>query len=125
MKIATKAALLSAFVFPGVGHIFLKKYISGLFLVGASLAATYYLISKAVENALQIVKEMQSGGLQLDIMAIAELVSRQSVGAESQLPDIATAAIIICWLVGIIGSYRVGSVRDKKNQLPENHDKSL
>ena len=46
MKKSTKAALLSAFVLPGAGHIFLKKYIPGVALVGASLGGIYYLTSK-------------------------------------------------------------------------------
>jgi len=108
-----KAALLSAFVFPGVGHIFLKKYISGVTLVGASFAAIYYLISKAVERALQIAEKIQSGDVQLDITEITELVSKQSIGTEAHLLNIATAAFIICWLIGIIDSYRVGCVQEK------------
>lgn len=117
MKKSTKAALLSAFVFPGVGHIFLKKTIPGIFLVGASLVATYYLISKTIENALQIFEKIQSGDVQLDVIAITELASKQLSGAESQLLDVATVAIIICWLIGIIDSYRVGRVRDKNKYV--------
>lgn len=74
MKKSIKAALLSAFVFPDVGHIYLKRYIPGVALVGASLAGSYYLISKAVERALQIVGKIQSGDVQLDVTAITELV---------------------------------------------------
>jgi len=113
MKKSTKAALLSAFVFPGAGHIYLKKYIPGVVLVGASLVGIYYLISKTVERSLQIVEKIQSGDVQLDITAITELVSKQSTGTEVQLLNIATVVIIICWLIGIIDSYRVGCLQDK------------
>jgi TM2 domain-containing membrane protein YozV len=112
MKKATKAVLLSAFVFPGAGHIYLKKYISGGVLFGASLLGIYYLISKTVESALQIVEKIQSGEVQPDVTAITQLVTKQSTGAESQLLNIATATIIICWIIGIIDSYRIGRLRD-------------
>lgn len=114
MKKSTKAVLLSAFVCPGVGHIYLKKYIPGVVLVGASLVGIYYLISKAVERSLQIIEQIQSGNVQIDVAAITELVSKQSTGTEAQLLNIATVVIIICWLIGIIDSYRVGCVQYKK-----------
>jgi hypothetical protein len=114
MKKPMKAALLSAFVFPGVGHLFLKKYVSGIALVGVSFSDIYYLISKTVEMALQITEKIQSGDVKLDIIAITELVSKQPIGTESHLLNIATAAFIICWLIGIVDSYRVGCVHDKK-----------
>jgi hypothetical protein len=120
MRKSTIAALLSAFVFPGVGHIFLKKYIPGIALVGASLAATYYLISKTVEKTLQIVDKIQSGDVQLDVTALTGLVSKQSTGTEAQLQDIAMLAIIICWLVSIVDSYRVGCVQDKNEYVEVN-----
>ena len=76
MKISTKVALVSAFVFPGVGHIYLKKYMAGVLIADVSFAAIYYLITKAVERALEISEQIQSGDIQLDIDAITELVSQ-------------------------------------------------
>lgn len=116
MKKSTKAALLSAFVLPGAGHIYLKKYLPGVALIGASLVAGYYLITKSVEVALQIAGKIQSGEVQLDATAITELVSKQITGTETQLINIATPTIIICWVIGIIDSYRVGRMRDKNEQ---------
>ena len=113
MKKSTKAALLSAFIFPGLGHIFLKKYIPGFVLVGFSITCIYYLISKTMEHALQIVDKIQSGSVPLDATAIADLAAKQSTGAESLLLNIASVAILICWIIGIIDSYRVGSMQDK------------
>jgi hypothetical protein len=116
VKKITKAVLLSAFVFPGLGHLYLKKRLSGSILMGASFAAIYYLMSKVVENALQIAEKIQSGEVQPDAVTISELLSQQSNGSESQLQNIATAVFVICWLIGIIDSYRLGRVRDK-NEL--------
>ena len=95
MKKSKKAALLSAFVFPGAGHIYLKMYIPGISLVGTSLVAVYYLITKSVESALQTVEKIQSGDVQLDATAITELELQQSSCTESHLIDIATLEIII------------------------------
>ena len=108
-----KAALLSAFVFPGVGHFFLKKHIPGAVLAGTALAGLYFLMAKTLETALQIAENIQSGEVQLGAMTITELVSKQPTGAGIQILDIATAALIIAWLIDIVDSYRVGRAQDK------------
>ncbi|MFZ0468418.1 MAG: hypothetical protein WAL92_05815 [Thiogranum sp.] len=120
MKKSTKAALLSAFVFPGVGHVYLKKYTAGVSLAGVSFAAIYYLVAKSVETALEITGKIQSGDVPLDIGAITELVSQQSSGTDAQMLNIATTALVICWLIGIVDSYRAGRVREKSDEAPGN-----
>ena len=113
MKKSIKAALISALVFPGIGHIVLKKYIPGFALITVSLAALYYIVSKASETAMRVVEDIQSGGVPLDATAITALVEKQTAGAESQLINIATLAIVVCWIIGIIDSYRIGLAQDK------------
>ena len=108
-----KAALLSAFVFPGVGHFLLKKYIPGAVLAGTAFAGLYFLIAKTVERALQIAEKIQSGEVQLDAATITELVSKQATGTEAQLLNIAAAVLFVSWLIGIVDSYRVGRAQDK------------
>ena len=103
-----KAALLSALVFPGVGHFFLKRHITGTVLAGAACASLYLLISEMVERVLQITDGIQRGEVSPDVAAITELVLRQPTGAEAQLLNIASTVFIISWLVSIADSYRVG-----------------
>lgn len=113
MKKSTKAALLSALVFPGVGHFYLKKYKAGLILAGVSFAAIYFLIAKAVESAAEISEKIQSGAVPLDAEAITKLVSQQPAGADAQMMNIATIALVICWVIGIVDSYRAGRALKK------------
>jgi len=112
-----KAALLSAFVFPGVGHFLLKKYIPGGFLAGTAFAGLYFLIAKTVETAPQIAEKIQSGEVQLDATTITELVSKQAMGTEAQLLNIAVAVLFVSWLIGIVDSYRVGRAQDKNGDV--------
>ena len=113
MKISTKAVLLSALVFPGTGHLLLKSYRTGMLLISASLVSLYYLVTTSVEAALQIVDKIQSGEVSPDVASITDLVSKQSAGAEMLWSNVATAVLVICWVIGIIDSYRKGRVRDK------------
>ena len=113
MKKSTKAALLSALVFPGIGHFHLKKYIPGIILAGSAGAGLYFLISKTLERTLQIVDKIQGGEVQPDIAAISALLLEQPTGAEAQLLNAATAVLIVSWLISIVDSYRIGRVQDK------------
>lgn len=114
MKNSTKAALFSAFIFPGTGHFFLKKYVQATILLSVSSYAGYYLISKSVEKALQIVEKIENGEVLPDVTAITELLSKQATGNDAQLLDFATYTVTICWLIGVIDSYRVAYLQDKK-----------
>ena len=123
MKKSTKAALVSALVFPGLGHMYLKKYFNGLILFGISFASIFYMSAKIVQSSRQIIEKIQSGAAQPDIASIMELVARQQNQADgSHIFDIATAIFLLCWLVGIIDSYRVGYGQDPKDTvLTKNH----
>jgi hypothetical protein len=124
MKKATKAVLLSALVFPGTGHIFLKKYKAGVVLAGVSIAGMYYVVSNAIDTAMAIVEQIQNGEVQIDsALAISELASKQPAGSEAWLLNIATYAIIICWIIGIIDSYRAGRLADN-NDSAQNSKKT-
>ena len=120
LKKSRKAALSSALVFPGVGHVYSKKYKAGLLRAGVAFVAIYYLIAKAVERAFEIREKIQSGAVPLDAETITKLVSRQRDGANAQMMNIGTIALAICWVIGIVDSYRGGRVRtegdDRCNQ---------
>ncbi len=113
MKHRTKAVLLSAFVFPGLGHIVLKKYRAGAVLAGAALTALVFLVTKAVNTALEISDMIQRGEVQLDTAALTELISSRTGGTESLLLNIATVVLVLCWITGMVDSYRVGRLLDQ------------
>lgn len=114
MTKSIKAALLSALVFPGLGHILLKKYLSAVVLAGAAFGSSYFLVTKTIEKALQITQKIQTGEIPLDVAGMTALISKQSTGTEALLENIATAIFILCWLTGIIDSFRVGRAQDKE-----------
>jgi hypothetical protein len=120
MKKSMKAPLLSAFVFPGAGHFFLRKYVPGIILSGTEFSALYIIITKTVARALQIVEKIQSSEVQPDAATIAELVSKQPMGTEGQVLNIATVILIFIWLIGIVDSYRTGRALDKGAVTPVN-----
>lgn len=115
MKKSTKAVLLSALVFPGVGHLYLKKTLFGGLLAIASFVCIYDIMSKMMQNMQQMVDRMQSGYVPPDMTAMLELASSQTAGMEAHLSGTSAVIFVILWLVAVFDSYRVGVVLDKED----------
>jgi hypothetical protein len=116
MKLSSKAALLSGLVFPGIGHITLKKYLRGSILILGTLAALSVIVSSAYQRALTIVDRINSGDVPVDAASIYAMVSDSASGAGDLTENVAVIVLAACWLFGIIDSYRVGVVQEKQNE---------
>ena len=103
-----KATLISALVFPGGGHFYLKRHFIGALLAGISLVCLYLLVSIAMEAAQVISQKILSGEIPLDILRIHEEIYTQSAAIGSTRSEAATWLLAICWFVGIANSYRLG-----------------
>lgn len=105
----TKAALLSGLIFPGVGHIVLKQYLRGSLLMLPALIAISAMIKIAYQRAQAIVDRVFSGEVSLEAGAISELVANSSNDSDSLVSNISMLVFLVCWLIGIIDSYRIGN----------------
>lgn len=113
MTTSMKAALLSALVFPGVGHLYLNKHMPGIVLALAGLGSLGYIGAKMVERTMQVVDQVLLGQVQPDVATITELVSKQAMGSDAGLYYIAWAVFLISWLIGIADAYRLGRLQGK------------
>ena len=116
MRKSIKAVLLSALVFPGTGHFVIKKPVFGSVLVGITLFCLYHLISTVVEISRDLSAKIQTGEIPYDVAKISELVSEKLAGSDEQLIGLSTLGIIICWIIGVVDSFRVGRQHDKMTQ---------
>jgi len=66
MKYSTKAMLLSAFLFPGVGHFYLKCYLTGAVLASLAVGALYFLLARTIEVAMRVSEMIQQGEVGID-----------------------------------------------------------
>lgn len=106
MKQSTRAMLLSALIFPGAGHFYLKSWVTGLLLSGAATVALYFIVALALDTALDIVGKIESGTVAADPLVIQKMVSLQ-LQTHQQTTTMATIVFTACWLLGIVGSYWV------------------
>jgi len=108
MKKSVKAALLSAFIYPGTGHFFLKRHGVGAFLACTFSVPLYFIISEIMAKAENIVEQINNGEIPLDIAAISQSLSSSAVGVDAQELNIKMYVLIIIWAIGILDSYRLG-----------------
>lgn len=125
---AAKAALLSAFVFPGLGLWWLKHYWRGcIFVIPSGLILIYLFrlltqILAPIQQKLQRQVEMGTidpfdlGGLYVRLYKELFLALEPH---QAQL-DFAKYTLIICWLCSILSSYFAGKkIEQSKSDSPE------
>ena len=111
MKKSIKAVLLSGLVLPGLGQLYLKRWVSGFLLSGVAVYAVYYIGSVVVSTALDLTQKIESGAIPADIETMSRLVSQQLSGSE-QSTSLATMAFAASWVIGIISAYWYGRAQD-------------
>lgn len=103
-----KAALLSAFVFPGIGHFSLKKPVTGVLLSGVAIICLYYLSISVMEVVDKLSAQIESGEIPMDVEIINEVVSQKLLESDTQNMNTPSLVLVICWLIGIVDPFRIG-----------------
>ena len=114
MRKSIKAVLLSALVLPGTGHFSLKKPVLGSLLLGISLVCLYFIFSAILKISKDISAQIQSNELAFDAAQINEMVTEKLSGSGDQVINISALILIMCWIVGVVDSFRLGRLEEKK-----------
>lgn len=101
MKQTTKAALVSALLFPGLGQLVVlrRPFRACIFLLPAA-AAFLWLLGSVVQTANNIAAQIESGALPLDLTLISERIAAS--GGDGLAPQIAGGILIGAWLGSIL-----------------------
>jgi len=113
-KRSEKAALWSALVFPGAGHMLLKMYARGALLLATTVVALGYIVHSLfarglVDQVNDMVYKSLSGELTPDLGTTMKLID---IGPDPIGVELASWLIVACWLYGIFDSYRQGARQD-------------
>jgi hypothetical protein len=106
MKASTKAALISALIFPGLGHLALRKGKRGLLFLLPTAVAVIYLLRSVLQLMDQLMGEINSGTLGLDPIAIMERV--HASGIDNPATNLASLVCIVCWAGSIADALWLG-----------------
>ena len=116
MKTSIKAALLSALVFPGLGQMYLKRYVRGLIPMVFILTGLGVLIVQATVGALQVLDKIQiqlQGGT-VDMNAVSNLAAGSSTHGDPY-SSLISLGIAVCWVFSVIDAYLLGKEKDRRN----------
>jgi TM2 domain-containing membrane protein YozV len=118
MKISYKAALLSAFVFPGVGQFYLKRHWRGLFIMLFVFTGLGYIIWSATVAALSVlddaVVKLQNGTDNLQ--GLSNIVGSKILTTDPY-HDAVFYLIVCFWIFAVIDAYIIG--KEKESQEKE------
>jgi TM2 domain-containing membrane protein YozV len=117
MKVSYKAALLSTFVFPGVGQLYLKRYWRGLVIMFFVFTGLGYMIWSATVAALNVLDDamvkMQGGTTNLQ--ELSDIVGSKMLTTDPY-HDAVFYVIICFWIFAIIDAYRIGKQREFQDE---------
>ncbi|WP_296001365.1 hypothetical protein [Rugamonas sp.] len=105
-KNTIKAALMSALLFPGLGHLALKRGRRGcVFLLPCALAVLYVL-RHVLQLVTTLADEINAGTLQLD----PQLISDRVDATVNALPgmNVALVVCVLCWAGSIADAFWLG-----------------
>jgi TM2 domain-containing membrane protein YozV len=113
MKVSYKAALLSAFVFPGVGQLYLKRYWRGLVIMFVVFSGLGYMIWWATVSALKGLDDAMAKvqGSAANLQELSDIVGSKMLTTDPY-HDAVFYVIVCFWIFAIIDAYRIGRQRE-------------
>jgi hypothetical protein len=117
MKVSHKAALLSTFVFPGVGHLYLKKYWRGLAIMLIFLSGLGFMVWSATSSAFNriesVMVKIQEGATSLQ--KISDIIGSKTL-TTTPYYDAVFYVMVCVWIFTIIDAYKIGKKRESPDK---------
>lgn len=107
MKKPLIAALLSALLIPGAGHLYLKSRLRGATLIAIVLGSITAIVIQAGKMAVSVLGTIEAEGGMVTNQRVIELATQSIQQTSSTAVTTATFLIIACWLFGIFDSYHL------------------
>jgi len=97
----TLALLLSGLVFPGSGHFVLRRKARGCLFLVPALVALLFVLRQIMARLDQVMAQIDSGALPLDVQLIVERVDALSAN-DGPAMAVAMGVLAVCWLASLI-----------------------
>jgi len=110
MKKTTKVTLLSLCIFPGLGHLFLKKYVIAIAFI---TSFSYLFLSYANEimnQSQQVIDSILRGEIPIELTAITQALEERGV-LDSQNQTIMSYCLLLIWILAAFDAYRIAKKR--------------
>ena len=101
-----QALLLSALVFPGSGHFVLHRKARGCLFLVPALVALVIVLRQIMARMDQIMAQIDSGALPLDVQLIMEKVEALSAN-DGPAMTLAVCVLVACWIGSLIDIFLI------------------
>ncbi|WP_024610729.1 hypothetical protein [Pseudoalteromonas sp. TB64] len=108
MKQDIKAALLTAVVYPGAGHFFLKKRLIGAIFSGVFSLLLILTLKDIFAIAQCTANEIVSGKIQMSVTAILNAAHEPSAACAKLAEYKYVPTMVVVWVLSIVDAYRLG-----------------
>ncbi|APA68859.1 MULTISPECIES: DUF6677 family protein [unclassified Janthinobacterium] len=95
------ALLLSALVFPGSGHFVIGRKARGCLFLVPALVALAFVLRQIMARLDQVMAQIDSGALPLDVQLIVERVDALSAN-DGPAMTVAVGVLVLCWLGSLV-----------------------
>ena len=112
MKQSLKGGLLSALVFPGLGHLVLKSALRGWIYILLTLLCFGLLVSIIIPIVTSTVNEVTSGTLPADPNQLNRIVHEKMADSDGLRGTVALVGFVGIWLVALIDVILLGRRQD-------------
>lgn len=120
MKKTTKSVLFSTLIFPGSGHLLLRRWLRGLVFIIPVMLAFGYIMNYSVDQALTVIDRILSGDISPDTASIQEVIKQTAEEGQNTLLVVSKIVFIVGWLVAAVDVYMIAkkeSRNESKNEL--------
>jgi hypothetical protein len=100
------ALLLSALVFPGSGHFVLQRKARGCLFLVPALVALVIVLRQIMARLDQLMAQINSGALPLDVQLIVEKVDALSAN-DGPAMAVAVGVLVACWIGSLIDTFLI------------------
>ena len=114
MKQTIKVTLLSVLVFPGVGHLVLKKYPIALAFIASASYLLFGIISEVIDKTQMIVDSVLRGDIPMEATAIRQALFDQQVLA-GQNQTFVMYLLVLIWAIAAFDAYRLANKNSQTN----------
>ena len=102
----TQALLLSALVFPGSGHFVLQRKARGCLFLVPALIALVLVLRQIMARLDQVMAQIDSGALPLDVQLIVEKVDALSAN-DGPAMTVAVGVLVACWIGSLVDTFLI------------------
>jgi hypothetical protein len=108
MNLAIRAALYNALLFPGWGHLYLKRYKRGLMFIVPVLAGMLSICWAVIQVAINILKAHPLKKGTVDMTTVVSLSLDSTKAINFNYFSLILSFIVLVWIISIIDAYQLG-----------------